>query len=180
MLFLFLVVGGLGVTVLVVQIVLSLLGLDHDLSGDVDLADGLDLMSVRSLSAAWAMFGIGGLGGLQFGLPGWLAIVPGVIAGTIAAVGTAWLTRWMASLESSGSLRLESAVGRAGMVHLSVPPGLVGAGRVQFELQGRTLELKAVSPAGPLPVGTPVTIVGLVDDDTVEVMPTPTLEEIIG
>src|SRR5690349_14391510 len=90
MLILFLVVGGLGATVLVVQIALSLFGLDYDLPDDVELSAGLDLLSVRALSAAWAMFGVGGLAGLQLGLPGILAIIPGVVAGTVAAVGTAW------------------------------------------------------------------------------------------
>jgi hypothetical protein len=49
---------------------------------------------------------------------------------------------------------------------------------VQFELQGRTVEMRAVSSGEPVPTGTPVTIVGIVDGDTVEVFPTPTLEEL--
>ena len=180
MLILFLVVGGLGAAVLIVQIALSLFGLDHELPGDADLSAALDLLSVRALSAGAATFGIGGLAGLQLGLPSFFALVLGVLGGVAMSVVTAWLTRQLFRLESSGSLDLQNAIGSAGRVQLSVPAAMGGAGRVQFEVQGRTLELKAVSHGDPLPVGTPVTIVGLIDDDTVEVMPTPTLEEIIG
>lgn len=180
MFILFLAVGSLGAAVLILQIVLSLFGLDYETGIEAELSEALDLLSVRALSAAAAMFGLGGIAGLQIGLPGAVALVLGLIAGTAMAVATAWLTRSMLRLETTGSLQLENAVGRAGTIHLSVPAALAGAGRVQFELQGRTLELKAVSQEGPIPVGTPVTIVGLVDGDTVEVMPTPTLEEIIG
>jgi hypothetical protein len=105
----------------------------------------------------------------------------GLFLGAGAMLLTALLTRAMLRLDRSGSIRLEGAVGRAGTVHLSIPADAAeGAGRIQFELQGRTLEMKAVSTAGPIPTGTAVTIVALVDGDTVEVVPTPTLKEIIG
>ncbi len=176
----FLICGSLGAAVLVIQTLLSLVGVDHDASGDLDLSDGLDLLSVRALSAGTAGFGLGGLAGLALGLPAFVAVLPGVAAGVASAGATAWLTRAMLGLEDSGSLRLSGAIGRPGRVHLSVPAALAGAGRVQFELQGRTMEFKAVTLHGPLPTGTQVTIVGLIDSDTVEVVPTPTLEELLG
>ena len=121
MLILFLVVGGLGAAVLIVQIALSLFGLDHELPGDADLSAALDLLSVRALSAGAATFGIGGLAGLQLGLPSFFALVLGVLGGVAMSVVTAWLTRQLLGLESSGSLDLQNAIGSAGMVHLSVP-----------------------------------------------------------
>lgn len=176
----FILCGSIGAAVLVIQTLLSLVGVDHDASGDLDLSAGLDLLTVRAFSAGTAGFGIGGLAGLAMGLPAFFAILPGAVAGIASAAATAWLTRAMLNLEDSGSLRLHGAIGQAGRVHLSVPGSLGGAGRVQFELQGRTLEFKAVTLHGPLPTGTQVTIVGLIDSDTVEVVPTPTLEELIG
>jgi hypothetical protein len=176
----FLVTAGLGAAVLVLQIVLSLVGVDSDASGDVDIQEGLDLLSVRSLSAGAAAFGLAGLAVMEVGLPGSFALILGGLLGIGAAVLTAWLTMRMLRLDQSGSLHMEGAVGCAGMVRISIPGNGDGAGRVQFELQGRTLEMKAVSPEGPIATGTAVTIVGLVDGETVEVVPTPTLKEIIG
>ena len=176
----FLLCAGLGAATLVLQIVLGLGGLDVETADDVSLGEGLDLLSVRALSAGASGFGLGGLALMEIGLPGVLALPGAIIPGVLAVLATAWLTRSMLRLEGSGSLRLEDAVGRAGTVHLSIPAASGGAGRVQFELQGRTLEMKAVSPEGAIPTGAPVTIVGVVDGDTVEVMPTPTMKEILG
>lgn len=177
----FVACGVVGASLLGLQIVLALAGVDHDVADMPDLSAGLDLLSVRAISAGAAAFGLGGLVALELGLSTMVAVPLGVFVGTGATLLTAVLTRAMLRLERSGSLRLEGAVGQAGTVHLSIPaaPG-EGAGRIQFELQGRTLEMKAVSSAGPIPTGTAVTIVALVDGDTVEVVPTPTLKEIIG
>jgi hypothetical protein len=176
----FIVCAGLGAAVLILQIALSVIGGDVDGAEDVDLGEGLDLLSVRALAAGAAGFGLGGLALMEMGLPGVLALPGALLPALLAVLATAWLTRSMLRLESSGSIRLEEAVGRAGTVHLSIPAASGGAGRVQFELQGRTLEMRAVSPDAAIPSGAPVTIVGIVDGDTVEVMPTPTMKEILG
>jgi hypothetical protein len=50
---------------------------------------------------------------------------------------------------------------------------------VQFALQGRTVELRAVADeATPIPTGASVIVTGLMEDDTVEVVPTPQIEGI--
>jgi len=95
-------------------------------------------------------------------------------------VATAWLTRQVRRLESDGSIVVERAVGTAGTVYLTVPPGESGVGRVQLALQGRTVELRAVTrERSPIPTGSPVVVVGIVDGDTVEVIPTSTMGELL-
>jgi hypothetical protein len=169
-----------GAVLLGLQIGAALLGADSDIVADADLATGLNLLSVRAIAAGVGAFGLGGLAVLEVGLGSAMALPIGAFLGSGAMLLTALLTRAMLRLEGSGSLKMERAVGRAGTVHLSIPAGAEGAGRIQFELQGRTLEMKAVSSEGPIPTGTAVTIVALVDGETVEVVPTPTLKEIIG
>jgi hypothetical protein len=174
----FLACAIVGAALLALQIGAALSGSDG--GGDAELSAGLDLLSVRAIAAGVATFGLAGLAALELGMPSAVAVPVGAFLGGGGLLLTAVLTRAMLRLERSGSLRLEGAVGRAGTVHLSIPPSRDGAGRIQFELQGRTLEMKAVSSEGPIPTGTAVTIVALVDGDTVEVVPTPTLKEIIG
>lgn len=188
---------GVGGIVLLLQVLLGLFGLGHDApqdvqdighdldhggdgvdhGGDAQAAQGLNLLSVRPLAGGLAMFGAAGLtlNGAGAGpvLSPLLAIVPGYLM----ALGTAWLTRKMMSLESDGSLRLENAVGAAGNVYLSIPSSGNGFGKVLFPLQGRTVELRAVtSDPEPIPSGTSITVVGVVDAQTVEVTLTPTFE----
>lgn len=170
----------LGAVVLVGQIVLGLLGIAGDLPEDIAHAaeDGVDLLSVRTVSAGATLFGAVGLwAGSQ--MPPILAVPLAGAAGLAAAVGTAYMTRQMLRLESDGSLRVDNAVGQPGTVYLPVPPHRQGAGKVQFTLQGRTVELSAVgNEADVIPTGAAVIVVGVIDGDTVEVTPTPLIEGI--
>jgi hypothetical protein len=168
----------LGAIVLVVQIGLDLFGggHSHDAGGDGP-SGGLDLLTVRSLSAAAMLFGAVGLWLRTRGVPSLFAVPLAVLAGGVGALTSAYLTRQLLRLESSGSLRLENAVGQPGTVYLPIPPRRQGFGRVQFALQGRTVELRAVADeSSAIPTGAAVIVVSVVDGDTVEVTPTPQIE----
>lgn len=184
----FLACFGLGGGVLLVQLLLGLIGIDHDVpdvSAEADvgvsgLGDGLDLLSVRALAAGVAFFGVGGLAARSLGLPAPLAAVAALVPGGAATVATAFLTRQLLRLESDGSIRIENAVGVEGSVYLTIPEANAGAGRIQLPLQGRTVELRAVTrERAPIPTGTPVVVVALVDGETVEVLPTSTVGGIL-
>lgn len=175
----FLLCLAIGAGVLVVQTVLGLAGSGDANTDSPTAGDGLDLLSVRSLAAATMLFGAVGLwlNGRGLLLP--LTLVIASIAGVSAAIGTAWATRQMLRLESDGSLRLENAVGQPATVYLPVPAHREGFGMVQFQLQGRTVELRAVADeAAAIPTGTPVIVVSVMEDDTVEVAHTPLIEGI--
>jgi hypothetical protein len=184
----FIACAGLGGLILVAQVLLGLFGFDHgvgDLEGDVaaggsGIDAGLELLSVRAISAGIAFFGVGGWAAEAWGAPGPLAALVALVPGAAGMVATAWMTRQVRRLESDGSIVVERAVGTAGTVYLTVPPGESGAGRVQLALQGRTVELRAVTrERSPIPTGSQVVVVGVVDGDTVEVIPTSTMGELL-
>lgn len=195
----FLTALGLGGVVLTLQILLTLIGftgdvpdvdVDMELEADVgldavddadlgssDTPQALNLLSTRALAGGTALFGAVGLALTWAGLIALLATPIAVAAGLAGTYGTALLTREMLRLESSGNLRLADAVGQAGTVYLTVNPGDQG-GRIQFALQGRTVELRAVTrETRAIPTGTSVVIVGLQDGETVEVVPLTSVEE---
>jgi hypothetical protein len=150
---------------------------EHETVGASDSPQALNLLSTRALAGGTALFGAVGLALIWAGLVAFLATPAAVAAGLAGAYGTAWLTREMLRLESSGNLRLADAVGQAGTVYLTVKPGDQG-GRIQFALQGRTVELRAVTrETRAIPTGTSVVIVGLQDGETVEVVPLTSVEE---
>lgn len=169
----------LGAAVLILQVVLDIFASGH-LPSFLDHAaadNGLDLLSVRGLAAGAMLFGAVGLWLGGQGTPLLIRMPAALIAGIAAAVGTGLITRQLSRLESSGSLRLEGAVGQAATVYLPVPPRREGTGKVQFTLQGRTVELGAIADeAVVLPTGAAVVVVSVVNGDTVEVMPTPRIE----
>lgn len=175
----FLLCLGLGAGVLVVQILLGIFGIGDDLAGGVeDIGHGLDLLSVRTISAGVALFGAVGLW-LSGRTPAVVTFPVAIAAGIAAAVGTALITRQIFRFESDGSLQLSNAVGQSGTVYLPVPARRDGFGKVQFTLQGRTVELRAVADeATAIPTGTSVIVVAVMEGDMVEVTPIPLIEGI--
>ena len=189
-----LVVGGV---VLAAQLVLSLVGfgadgvegdfaqeLAHDVHGPThggahgsEPIHGLHLFSVRSVAAAVAFFGVGGLAARGAGLPAAVVVAAAVAAGVAASLATAWAMRAMLRLERDGSVRIERAVGEPATVYVPIPAGGGAPGKIHLVLQGRTVECQAVTP-GPdaLPTGTRVTVVDVRAADLVEVVPTPSID----
>ena len=134
--------------------------------GDMDALEGdaLDpaftVLSLQFLMSFALMFGLVGLYVMRQTQAG--ASVA-IAAGTGSGVATGWLMHrimcWMQSLQHSGTLRLDEAVGATGTVYLTIP--VAGIGRIQAELQGRLIELDAVVDGdSPLPTGTTITITG--------------------
>lgn len=184
----FVACATLGAAVLILQIVLGLFGLASgaaglDLgfaAGETELEDGLHLLSVRALAAGLAFFGLGGLAALILGLPAAVALVVALVPGAAALLGTALLMRQMLRMESDGTLQVEGAVGEPATVYLPIPGGRAGPGKVLLALQGRTVELQAVTAEErPLPRGEAVIVVSVLDPDTVEVLPTSRIGELL-
>ena len=182
----FLACAVFGALVLMVQIGLALFGIDSTSDagdfhiGGAGLGEGLELLSVRSLAAGTAFFGLTGLVTASTGA-GWpIAFGAGLVVGGATLVGTALLTRQMLRLESDGSLQIERAIGTEGRVYLTIPGGMTSPGKVQVSIQGRTAELAAVtrSPKA-IPTGSQVVVVSIVDSDTVEVLPTSLVQEVL-
>jgi hypothetical protein len=176
----FLVTLALGAGVLVVQIVLAIIGGHADIHHDFHVGDdGMHLLSVRSMAAGATLFGAIGMWLNSIGLPALLSLPGALVAGGAAAVTTAYLTKQMMQLESDGTLRMDGAVGQSGTVYLPIPPQGQGTGKVQFKLQGRTVEIGAIgNEPGVIPTGAAVIVVSVVNNDTVEVVPTPLIEGI--
>ena len=175
---LFLVLAVAGGSLMVLQFLLGVFGLEHH---DVDhaghgehLSEGLDLFSVRALTAGTAFLGLTGWGMLSAGISILLALPAALAAGVAATVLVAFLMRSMLRLESDGSIVLENAIGLAGTVYIPIPAAGNGMGKVQLALQERTVELEAVSRQGALATGDRVLVVGLLGSSAVEVVPAPT------
>jgi hypothetical protein len=176
----FITCAALGGGILVLQLVLSALGVAHETAEHGSLVgaaeSGLDLFSVRALSAGVAFFGIGGLAGLATGLGALVAVPLALFAGIAAAVAVALVMRAMLRLEDDGTVQIDGAVGVSGIVYLTVPAAREGAGKIHLALQNRTVELQAITTHdAPLPTGARILVIDVVGPDTVEVVPDPLL-----
>jgi len=172
------VVGG---AVLVIQTILLLIGLD---GGDTDTdfgapeadvdADGSDaffkILSIKTLTAFVTFFGLGGMAAGQAGAQPAIALLVAIGAGSVALYLVASLMSGLAKLQAKGNVEIENAVGTTGTVYLKIPAEHHGAGKVTLEIQGRSLQVKAVTGGPELPTGSAVTVVRKCAADTLEVV----------
>jgi hypothetical protein len=178
----FLTCALVGGVLLLAQLVFGSLGAEHDTAthdgalpylhhSALEAGSGLQLFSVRAVSAAVAFFGIGGLGAISLGTATPLAVIAAVFLGALGMFGVAVSMRAMLGLQRDATLDIRNAMGKVGTVYVPVPGALGGVGKVTLAVQGRTVEYQAVTLEGSvLPTGAPVVVVGIRDDDTLEVL----------
>lgn len=114
---------------------------DHD-GADVDEGhNGLRLFTLRSIIAFFAVGGWMGVAAVEWNLPSILAVILAAVAGTLAMYFVAWTIFTFLKMQQSGSMRYENAVGKEGVVYLTIPVG--GRGKVSVIVQDRLCELSA-------------------------------------
>jgi len=223
----FVVCTAVGVTVLVLQFLLALVGLggdalgidvphdfghdlggaDHDFSGaDHDLAPGemhgdadhdgpaaehgaghapfqhsaaghaphgstwlFQVLSLRTIVAALAFFGLAGLAAEAAECTPWSTLLIAAAAGLGAMYAVYAMLRGMRSLRAEGTARIHRAVGRQATVYLHIPAQQKGAGKIQINLQNRTVEYLATTPGDAIPSGAAVVVTKVLGADTVQV-----------
>ena len=150
---------------LIIQFILTLVsfgGADTDLDVDGDgLTDGLDgdvgtgidIFTIKGLTAFFALGGWVGLLSCIL-LPkelSWISVFPAVLVGFGAMVGVAFLMKSMLKLQQSGNIDKKNIVGKTATVYVTVQPSYTGRGKVTMTLQGQYTELDAVTDQ-PAPI----------------------------
>jgi len=150
-----------------------------DADVDFDIGDGgehldpghsFEILSVQAIAAFLMGFGWAGLGGLNGA--GWgvtASIASGVAGGTLMTWILAVLLRWMYSLESSGNVSLQSALGVDGEIYANVPARGEGHGQVRVVVNKRQRIYNAVSDGDALPSKTRVRVTEVNSDRTLTV-----------
>jgi len=186
--------AAIGGALLAIQLLLSLLGfVEHDTLEDghgLDLHDAtgsegelhsdhlerggdwfVGILSLRSIVAALAVFGLMGLGlDRQFDPPKPAATFLMALAaggGMMYAVG--WTLRSLYRLRSDGTVRIERAVGLSGSTYLRIPGNKSGTGKVTLRIQERIMEYSAMTAGDEIPTGTAVVVRSVLGPGIVEV-----------
>lgn len=145
--------------------VVSTQGHEAQESYDSTADAGLRLITVRGLVALFAIGGWTGVVAIDAGASSLLASLIAIIAGLAALFLVAWIIKLMLSLQSSGNMELRNAVGLIGDIYLRIPGSRKGTGKITVILQGRSIELDAVTdePDG-IATGKQATVTAIVGD----------------
>jgi hypothetical protein len=126
------------------------------------------IVTIRSLVAAVAVFGLTGLGAMKH-----LPPVKAFAAASLAGLGMLYLVGWMFKqlyqLQADGTVQMQDTIGCTGTVYLNIPGQLQGAGKVTVKVAERTMEYPAMTAGESLKTGTPVVVTNVISEDTLEV-----------
>jgi len=130
------------------------------------------VISLRTIVAALAFFGMAGKAALAAQFDPMSSLLIAIAAGGAAMYGVYAMMRALYRLRSDGTVRIQHAVGRRGSVYLPIPARRQGSGKIQLNLQGRTVECQAVADEdATLPTGSAIEVVRVLGPDSVEVVP---------
>ena len=153
-------------------------GLHGDHGGDAAAGDQaghhgaswlFGVLSFRAIVAALAFFGLGGLAAESARASVPTTLLTAVAAAAAAVTAVYWMMRGLKELRAEGTVRIQRATGEHGTVYLTIPANGSSSGKIQLNLQNRTMEYLAVTSGPELPTGTKVVVVGVVDPTTLEV-----------
>ena len=173
---LYLTFAAVGVVLLVAQLAVGMVGGHGDapdgFDGHTALGEGLELLSVRSVSSFAAAFGLTGLAMGALGLPSLLSLPVAVVAGATASVIVVRVQRAMLHLERDHVKQPILAIGQIATVHLTIPGANAGLGKVTLELQGHFVELPArTTEPSSIASGTAVLVIDASEDGILNVTP---------
>ena len=167
-----------GGTLTLLQLILMMFGFgnaeESDFGDAVNHASPVELskmLSLRTMVAGIAFFGLGGLAALTGGVSQPLSVLIAITSGA-AAIYAVYYLYWSATkLNADGSLSGQSLIGSSGSVYVRIPAGKSGSGKVLICQQGRTVEYEAVTAGDELKTNTPIIVVQTVSTTTLEVAP---------
>lgn len=175
--------------ILVLQTVLTLIGIggddspddidadgdgvpDSDVSDAASADDGLSLFTVRGILSMLCITGWLGVALLETSLPDWAAVLISVAAGVATLVGIAFLMRAIYGLQSSGNIDIANAIGKVAQIYIPVPAGGTGSGKVTITLQDKFCEYAAITTAdNELKTGSYVRVVAVSEGGVLVVEP---------
>jgi hypothetical protein len=109
---------------------------------------------------------------LAAGKPAGTSLGVAVAAGAAAMYGVYALMRAIYGFQSDGTFRIRSSLGQRGSVYIPIPAARQGAGKIQLKVQGRLVELAAMTAHGErLPTGMVVEVMEIIAPRTVLVAP---------
>ena len=141
-------------------------GGDHgDFDVDTDGDGGAGILTVRNFLAFFTMFGWAGLAALRAGLPQMGVVAVAVLSGASIVLVLYNIMRGTRRLKHDGTVRLSNAVSQVGETYLRIPGLRAGMGKVQVPVQGRYLELDAMTDdAADIPTGKPIRVTGILNE----------------
>lgn len=146
------VIAGISSTIFVFVLITTFLvgdadGVDGDVDAEIesDTGIGFQFFTFKNLVAFFTIFSWAGISCMDAGYGKGVTILVSTIAGLIMMFIMGALIYYINKLVSSGTLKLENAVGNVGEVYLTIGANRSKIGKVHVNIQGALRELDALA-----------------------------------
>lgn len=146
------IIAAISSTVFVFVLIATFLvgdadGVDGDVDAEIDADTGIgfQFFTFKNLVAFFTIFSWAGISCMDAGYGKGVTITVSMIAGLIMMFIMAALIYYINKLVSSGTLKLENAVGNIGEVYLTIGANRSKIGKVHVNIQGALRELDALA-----------------------------------
>lgn len=169
------VLSCVATALLLIQFILLLIGFSGD--GDIDIggdggadfdgdADGgIGFFTVKGLVGFFAIGGWVGVACVLGGLKDVWTILVSIICGLVAFVAIGLAFKAIRKLQANGAIDNRNAIGKLAEVYLKIPAKGEGHGKLSIVIQGKLIEMDAVTDeAEAIPTGREVKVIGLIGD----------------
>ncbi len=167
------VLGCVASVLLLIQFIMLLIGFagdgDIDIGGDGgpdfdgDADGGIGIFTLKGLVGFFAIGGWVGVACVMGGLKDGWTIVVSIICGLVAFVAIGFAYKAIRKLQADGAIDNRNAIGKVAEVYLKVPAKGEGHGKLSIVIQGKLVEMDAVTDEEePIPTGKEVKVIGLV------------------
>ena len=169
----FYLIGIISGVFLMLQLVLMAVGVGFDFDFDFEGSEAdVGFLSMRSLTAFFFAFGWTGVLMKQGENSTVVSVIVAIVVGLAVFVAVAFIWRKFATMNESGSIDYDNAVGVNGTVYLPISANRSNPGKVEVMVQGRMRVIDAYTAgAEDLPARTRVKVSDVVDPTTVLVEP---------
>lgn len=167
--------AAIGCGILLIQVVLQVIGVadhDGDFDSDTDLGDGdwfFGFLSFKTVVAFLGFFGLTGLLLMETDISSAQRGLYATLAGLAAVFVVGYMMKMLHGLGHSGTVHLGNALGLEGVVYLRIPPQGEGRGKVTLDVQGRSVEVPAVTDGEGIATGARVQVMEVLGEDLVRV-----------
>lgn len=163
------ILGCIGTAFLALQFILLLFGFagdaDIDTGVDADVDGGIGLFTLKGITGFLAIGGWTGLAVAMSNLAWYISLPVALVCGLAAFFGIAFAYNAIRKLQASGNEEVGRGVGQTAEVYLTIPSNNNGHGKVTITLQGKLMEVDAVTNNDePIPTGEFVKVESLVGD----------------
>ncbi|WP_298417166.1 hypothetical protein [uncultured Kordia sp.] len=146
------VIAGISSTIFVFVLITTFLvgdadGVDGDVDAEIesDTGIGFQFFTFKNLVAFFTIFSWAGISCMDAGYGKGVTILVSTIAGLIMMFIMGALIYYINKLVSSGTLKLENAIGNVGEVYLTIGANRSKIGKVHVNIQGALRELDALA-----------------------------------